>query len=211
MADSVDRNDPEIVTVGAGWDERTADQAEIDIAFTVRSRDRSSAVAELGRLVTVADGALSHPALTVRHRRLHVSSERRRQDVERFAAREHLALLLTDVTALEDVLGALLAAAPTDFHGPRWSLADPSTSLRAAQQRAVADARSRAEGYAEALDRRLGPLRRLTEATESGRAGEYRMAAMAESATPDIRELGLEPEPVRVTARCTTTWALVPV
>jgi uncharacterized protein len=36
------------------------------------------------------------------------------------------------------------------------------------------------------------------------------MAAMGrESAAPDVRELGLEPEPVRVTVRCTTTWELL--
>jgi hypothetical protein len=35
----------------------------------------------------------------------------------------------------------------------------------------------------------------------------YRMAVRAEAA-PDVRDLGLEPEPVRVTARCTTTWEL---
>jgi uncharacterized protein len=37
-----------------------------------------------------------------------------------------------------------------------------------------------------------------------------RMAAGAESAAPDVRDLGLEPEPVRVTAHCTTTWLLRP-
>jgi hypothetical protein len=34
------------------------------------------------------------------------------------------------------------------------------------------------------------------------------LGARAEAA-PDVRELGLEPEPVRVTAHCTTTWELV--
>jgi hypothetical protein len=34
------------------------------------------------------------------------------------------------------------------------------------------------------------------------------MAAARTEAAPDVRELGLEPEPVRVTARCTTTWEL---
>ncbi len=50
-------------------------------------------------------------------------------------------------------------------------------------------------------------LRRLSEAPEHGAPVAMRMAR-AEVA-PDVRELGLEPEPVRVTAYCTTTWELL--
>jgi uncharacterized protein YggE len=124
-------------------------------------------------------------------------------------AGEHLALLVTDVTALDAVLSALVGAEPTDLQGPTWVLEDPAAAQREAQRRAVADARDRAEGYAAALSGTLGPLLRLSEAPEHAPM-DYRMATMAtaESAGPDVRALGLEPEPVRVTARCTTTWAL---
>ena len=40
------------------------------------------------------------------------------------------------------------------------------------------------------------------------REGLRAVRAMAEAA-PDVRELGLEPEPVRVTVRCTTNWELL--
>jgi hypothetical protein len=33
--------------------------------------------------------------------------------------------------------------------------------------------------------------------------------AAREAVAPDIRDLGLEPELVRVTARCTTSWVLL--
>jgi uncharacterized protein YggE len=108
---------------------------------------------------------------------------------------------------LDAVLSALVGAEPTDLRGPMWTLEDPAAAVREAQKRAVADARTRAEGYAVALGGTLGPLLRLSEAAEH--APMHRMAmAPAESAGPDVRALGLEPEPVRVTARCTTTWAL---
>jgi len=97
------------------------------------------------------------------------------------------------------------------MNGPNWQLKDPAAARRTAQERAVADARDRAEGYAAALGGRLGALLRLSEA--GGGAAEPRafaMAAMArEAAAPDVRELGLEPEPVRVTVRCATSWELV--
>jgi uncharacterized protein YggE len=118
--------------------------------------------------------------------------------------------VLTDVGVLEEVLGALVATEPAVLDGPHWRLSDPAGARREAQQRAVADARDRAEGYAAALGGRLGALRRLSEAGDGGAEPRaFRMAAARDVAAPDVRELGLEPEPVRVTVRCTTTWDLV--
>jgi uncharacterized protein YggE len=140
---------------------------------------------------------------------MRVHNEWRGNKVVGCRAGEDLALVVTDVAELDAVLSALVGAEPTDLHGPRWVLEDPAAALREAQKRAVADARTRAEGYAAALGATLGPLLRLSEAPEHAAPVAYRMAA-AESAGPDVRALGLDPEPVRVTARCTTTWVLAP-
>jgi uncharacterized protein len=198
---------PEIVTEGSGWYEQLGDRAELDVTFTAVARNRSDAVRELGRRVTAAEPALTQPGLQVRHRRVRVHNEWRDNRVVGCRASEHLALLVTDVTALDAVLSALVGAEPTDLQGPTWVLEDPDAARREAQRRAVADARARAEGYAVALGGTLGSLLRLSEAAEHAAPMAYRTAA-AESAGPDVRALGLEPEPVRVTARCTTAWAL---
>jgi uncharacterized protein len=200
---------PEIVTEGTGWHEQPGDRAELDVGFTARGADRATAVGELGRRVAAAAAALAHPGLAVRHRRLWVSNEWRGDRVVGCRAGEDIVLVVDDVAALEDVLGALVRAEPTTLHGPRWSLHDPAAALRAAQRGAVADARERAEGYAAALGARLGPLRRLSEAPEHGGGMALRAAGHAEAVGPDVRDLGLEPEPVRVTARCATTWGLL--
>jgi uncharacterized protein YggE len=200
---------PELVTEGSGWYEEPADRAELDVGFAGTGRDRATAVAGLGTRVAAAAPALALPGVTVRHRRLWVSNEWRGNRVVGCRAVEDVALLLTDVTVLERLLSALIAAEPATLAGPRWTLADPAAALRRAQERAVADARRRAEGYAAALGGRLGPLRRLSEAAEHAvPMAAMRMAARAEAA-PDVRDLGLEPEPVRVTARCTTSWGLL--
>jgi uncharacterized protein YggE len=199
---------PEIVTEGTGWYEQLGDRAELDVTFTAVARNRSDAVRELGRRVEAAEPALTQPGLQVRHRRVRVHNEWRGNRVIGCRAGEQLALLLTDVTALDAVLSALVGAEPTDLQGPTWVLEDPAAAQREAQRRAVADARDRAEGYAAALSGTLGPLLRLSEAPEHAAPMTYRMAA-TEAAGPDVRALGLEPEPVRVTARCTTTWALL--
>jgi uncharacterized protein YggE len=198
--------DPEVVTEGTGWFEQLGDQAELDVGFSATGRTRAEAAAALGtRLAGLAVPVLD--AQVVRHRRFWVRNEWRRERVVGCRAGEDIGLLVPDVAVLEEVLTALVVAEPADLSGPRWVLRDPAAAQREAQRRAVADARERAEGYASALGMRLGPLRRLSESQEHA-APMYRMAA-AESVDPDVRSLGLEPEPVRVSARCSTSWTLV--
>jgi uncharacterized protein len=200
---------PEIVTEGSGWYEQLGDRAELHVSFTAVARTRSDAVRDLGRRVSGAEPALTQPGLEVRHRRVRVHHEWRGHRIVGCRAGEDIALLVTDVSVLDAVLSTLVAAEPTDLHGPHWVLADPAAARREAQGRAVADAKARAEGYAAALGGTLGPLRRLSEAAEHAAPVAFR-GATRESTAPDIRELGLEPEPVRVTVRCTTTWTLLP-
>jgi uncharacterized protein YggE len=201
---------PEIVTEGTGWHEVLADQAEVELSYSTTARTRADAVRELGRRVAGAEQALAHPAVQVRHRRLWVHNEWRGRRVVGCRASQQIAVLVTDVTAMEEVLAGLVATEPAGLNGPRWTLVDEAAAHREAQRRAVADARGRAEGYAAALGGRLGALHALTEPPEH--TVTYRtMAAEAHQArdlAADVQDLGLEPEPVRVTARCTTRWEL---
>lgn len=199
-----------IVTEGTGWVEQTADQAQLDLTYDARGRSRAAAVEELGKRVSQAEPAFALPGVNVRHRRLWVNTEWRGGKPGGCRATESISLKVTDLAVLEELLGVLVGSEPASLGGPYWALAEPEALLAQAQQRAVADARQRAEGYAAALDGSLGELRRLSEASEPGPAPRLAMraAAPAESA-PDVRNLGLEPEPVRVSARCTTTWSFI--
>lgn len=198
-----------VVTEGTGRHEQIGDRAELDVGFAAAGPDRAGAVAELGARVAAAAASLEHPAVTVRHRRLWVGSRWRDDEVVGCRAGEQIALVVTDVAALEQVLAALVRAEPAELHGPRWVLHDPAAARREAQRGAVADAREQAEGYAEALGGRLGSLLSLSDVSGHGGSPRMMMAARAEVAAPDVRDLGLEPEPVEVTARCTATWELV--
>jgi uncharacterized protein YggE len=202
---------PEIVTAGSGWYEQVADRAELTVGYAGTGRDRAAAVAELGKRVAAAEPGFGLRGVTVLHRCLYVHDEWRGSRVVGCRASEDVVLRLDDVGALEEVLGALVRSEPAGLSGPSWALSDPTTARRTAQERAVADARDRAEGYAAALGGRLGALLRLSEAPEHGVpvARDVRMMAARAEAAPDVRELGLEPEPVRVTAHCTTTWELL--
>jgi uncharacterized protein YggE len=202
----IDPHGPEIVTEGTGYHEQLGDRAELDVSFTGFAENRADAVRDLGRRVAAAARALVLPGLVVRNRQFWVHNEWQADRVVGCRAGEDLALTLTDTAALEEMISALVGAEPTGLHGPRWTLADPTAAQREAQRRAVEDARQRAEGYAAALDGRLGALRRLSDAPSHG--GHIALAAR-ESGGPDVRELGLEPEPVRVTARCIASWTLL--
>lgn len=200
----------EIVTEGSGWFEQPGDRAELDVGFTATAKTRSAAVTALGEKVAAAAPALEAAGTTVEHRRLWVHNEWRRDRVVGCRAGEDVRLVVTDVGVLEEVLSALIGAEPTSLDGPRWVLTDPAAARREAQRRAVADARDRAEGYAAALGVELGGLLRLSEAPDHHFAPASMRMAKMESAAPDVRDLGLEPEPVRVTVQCTTTWATSP-
>ena len=202
---------PEIVTEGSGWHEQPADRAELQIGYAGTGRDRSAAVAALGKRVAAAEPAFGLRGVTVLHRRLAVHDQWRGNRVVGCRATEDLTLRLDDVGALEEVLAAVVASEPASLNGPNWQLKDPVAARRAAQANAVADARDRAEGYAAALGGRLGALLRLSEAAGGGMEPRaFAMAAMARARPrPDVRELGLEPEPVRVTVRCATSWELL--
>jgi uncharacterized protein len=202
---------PEIVTEGSGWHEQTADRADVDLTYAASARTRADAVRDLAARVAGAEPHLAHAAVLVRHRRLWVHNEWRGRRVVGCRAEQQVSLRITDVAALEEVLSALIGTEPTGLDGPRWLLDDRAAALRQAQRRAVEDARVRAEGYAEALGGRIGDLIALTEAAEHAPMAYRAMAAgAAESASgPDVRDLGLEPEPVRVSAHCTTRWTLI--
>lgn len=205
----------EVVTNGSAEHEATADQAEVSVAFTANAADRAQAVTELGARIETVDSTVQREGVTVRHRSVHVGDRWDRRRRVGSTAQLKLVLRVTDLAVLDDLLAALFSAEPEWLEGPHWSLADETAAMREAQRLAVAEARARAEAYADALGGRLGELIRLTDA---GTERPYPvtlgapMAFAAESAavTPDsVQQLGLTPEQVTVRASCTVSWALL--
>ena len=77
-----------------------------------------------------------------------------------------------------------------------------------AQRLAVTDARETAQGYADALGARLGPLVRLADQSPGGGRTVQIARALRRSAAPTVAELSLIPEMVTVLANCSATWDL---
>ncbi|MBN7784559.1 SIMPL domain-containing protein [Ponticoccus gilvus] len=85
-----------------------------------------------------------------------------------YVARNTLSVTLRDVDAAGEVLQALLEAGANDFSGLSFGLQDPRPVEDEARRAAVADARAKAELYAEAAGVELGPIRSITEGGMSG-------------------------------------------
>ena len=170
---------PEIVTEGSGWHEQQADRAELQVSFAGTGRDRSAAVAELGKRVRPRSRCSPCRGVEVRHRRLTVHDEWRGSRVVGCRATEDVALRLDDVGALERVLAPLVAASRRRWTAPtgcsripdaaravprsaRWPT--PATAPRATRPRSAA---------------RLGALLPAVRGRRAGGAVGVPMAAMA--------------------------------
>ncbi len=201
--DPVESAAVEIVTEGVGRVERPGDRAELTVGFAAVAGTRAEAVATLA--ARVGGAPVERTGVTVRHRRLWVHDEWVGDRVSGVRAGEDLLLRVEDVDALEPLVAALVAVEPVSLAGPVWELVDPAPARREAQALAVADARDRAQGYADALGGRLAGLRRLTEAQDPQFVAER---AHALAGGPGVSALGLRPEPVTVVVRCAVTWAV---
>lgn len=205
---------PEVVTRGTGEHEVTADLAEVDVAFSANAADRSGAVTLLGQRTAAVDAALAgHAGVEQRHRSVSVHAHWERDRQVGCVATQQLTLRVTDLPELDALLATLFSAEPDRLSGPSWRLADESAATGEAQRKAVADARERAQAYADALGARLGALIRIADeggdhpypmmmdtAMESGMGGAVSRQA--------VRDLGLTPGKVTVRASCTAVWSL---
>jgi uncharacterized protein YggE len=203
----------EVETHGTGQVERIADRAVLQVFYTEQAKDRASAVSMLTRRIGTVEPIWERDGVQVRDRRFFV---RDTWDVKRRSgaqANQSYLVRISDVAMLNDVVADLVLTEPTNLRGPSWELADREEAVRQAQREAVVDARRRAEGYAEALERRLGPLLRIMDGVVNPQPARFAASAVrmpAEAAVrPNIAELSLEPQLVTVVTTCTMTWEIV--
>lgn len=108
------------------------------------------------------------------------------QEITGFEARSDLTVTLRDLTLLGGLLDQMVGQGANTLNGLSFALADPKTAQQEARRAAVADARARAEVFAEAAGVTLGPLLSLTEG--GGGGGHPLMAARMMEDTMSIAE-----------------------
>jgi uncharacterized protein len=89
-----------------------------------------------------------------------------------------------EISTLGETIDAVTGAGANRIFGINFGVADPKPTLDAARQRAVADARAKAELFAGAAGVKLGPVLSISETTQGPGPIMMRAEAMAEAAPP---------------------------
>jgi hypothetical protein len=208
---------PTLTVTGEGSTAVTPDMATVQIGVT---KDADTAKAALDANTAAMKGALDRLKATgVEDRDMQTTGLNLgpRYDYNRtnpdgtpqitgFTASNGVTVRIRALETLGTVLDAVVADGANTLNGVSFGLQDPEPSLDAARKDAVADARRKAELYAEAAGVKLGAIQSITE--QSGYASPVPMpmaeASYAKSAAPVPVAAG----EVRVTANVTIVWGL---
>lgn len=198
----------EVVTKGTGEVERTADRAQVDVTFEALGADRTEAVSVLNQRISTVEPLLNEVEVRSRQLSVHDNWDNNQRTGSR--ATQQYVIWVKDLDRLDGLLAELVQAEPSWVNGPTWTLVDDTEAIREAQKEAVADALRRAEGYALALGRRLGPLLRIGDTdgehyAPMARSAHFEMAGAAGM----VDQLNLEAQQITVTASCTAAWSLL--
>lgn len=163
--------------------------AQADTAGEALSQMNAAARAVLDRLLTEegldsADVQTGQLSLNPRY------SETRTYDAREivgFTASTTVDVTLRDLTRLGGLLDAVVTDGANTLGGLQFDLSDKTTALDEARRAAVADARAKAELYADAAGVGLGDLVTLSEGGSSS-PQNYGMMAMAEMRSVPIAE-----------------------
>ncbi|MET9628656.1 SIMPL domain-containing protein [Lentzea sp. NPDC006480] len=200
----------EVVTKGTGEVERTADRAQVDVTFEALGAERSEAVSTLNQRISAVEPLLAD--FEVRSRQLSVHDNWDNNQRVGSRAQQQYVIWVSDLDKLDGLLADLVQNEPSWVNGPSWTLVDDTEAVREAQKEAVADALRRAEGYASALGRRLGPLLRIGDTDGgSGYSPKMMRSASFEMAGPAgmVDQLNLKAQQITVSASCTAAWSLL--
>jgi uncharacterized protein YggE len=163
LAHSAAAADPKTITVsGAGSVETVPDQ--VTFSFTVTTR-ADTAKAALARNGTTADAV----AAALRGAKLQTSAVLLSPQLNDDGTAVLGYTASTTITALTDLAKAgplidgAVAAGATEVAGPSWSQSDRDALYRQALQKAVADAKAKAEALADASGLTLGAATSVTE------------------------------------------------
>jgi hypothetical protein len=119
-----------------------------------------------------------------------------------FEASNQLRVTVRDLDRLGDVMQSVLDEGANRMASLRFGLQEPRPVEDEARRAAVADARAKAELYAEAAGVRLGAIESISEAGNGG-GGPQPMFAMEAA-----RSVPVEAGSTTVTARVTIVWTL---
>lgn len=158
---------------GEGRAEAVPDMATVTLGMTAEAPTAAEALRETSAAIAAALAVLDGAGIAAGDRQTtglslqpvwdHGRATNRPPRIIGYRASNGLAVRVRDLARLGELLDAVVADGANQLAGLTFSLSDPVPAMDEARRNAVADARRKAELYAEAADVTLGPLLRLSE------------------------------------------------
>jgi len=185
--------------------EVSALEQSVDAALAETAK-RSEALEEVLREVGVGPDDYTTTGVSVQEEREY---ERERTVHRGYRARDHVVVRLADPSAAGSLMRLAAERAAARIAGPWWRIDSDNPARAEACRRAAADARRRAEAYAQTLGARLGAIVEINE-TQGRLRGRYGRlpSGFALAASGEEPEVGLHPGNFDVAAEVDVTFAL---
>ena len=181
-----------IVVSGEGNVRAAPDYASIASGVTVRAKTAQEAAAANAKLMVAVTAALRDAGIAqedIQTARYSIEpiyappQQNAEPKLTGFSASNQISAKVRDIARVGDIIDRLIGAGANEIGGVQFLHSDISKALDGARQAAMADARRKAQVYAQAAGIRLGSVIWITE--EPGYAPSYPMAALrASSAAP---------------------------
>jgi uncharacterized protein YggE len=135
----------------------------------------------------------------------------RREVRQGYIASSRVEVRLSDGSRLGTLLGEAAARVEASVSGPQWEVRPENPAHDEARSRAIADARRRADAYAQAAGLSLGEVREIVEAGGEQDADVMRGGyAVAMSASKAAFRMPIHSEGLEIVAGVRVTYELVP-
>ena len=195
---------PDGVVVGLGVRHRSDTAAEALSEVARKSQQLESLFRELG----IDDNGWVAGSISLRERE--EWDEASRREVRRgYEAWSRVDVRLTDRSRLGPLLAEAAARVEASVDGPRWDIRPENPAHDDARGQAVADARRRADAYAQAAGLALGEVFAIVEAG-AGQDGHVMRGSFAATSTASMAmtEMPIHSEGLEVVASVQITYAL---
>jgi uncharacterized protein YggE len=193
-----------ITVTGVGTIEAVPDEAEFSLGVTTKGRTARLALGENSERMQRLLAALKAAGVAARDLQTQdVSVSPDYRPNEGYTASNSVSVRIRDLDRAGEILDTASRAGATNVYGPSLTRADRDGFEQNALERAVDNARKRAEALGRAAGVDVGTVTSITETTEGGYAYSDRLALRAPATDAPI-EKGTE----EITASVTVTFAI---
>jgi hypothetical protein len=204
-----------VTAVGEGKQSAAPDRAEMSFGATAQGTDAKKVLAEAskksdGIVAAIKKAGIASDDIQTAGVNLYPEYDYNRGKVPRiigYQASIQVRVTMKDITKVGDVINAASDAGATDMNGPSFTLSEDSDARASAIEKAIADAKARAEVMAKAAGKTVGDVVSISESGISVpiiyKDAVRASADMAGAAAPEI-----QPGTLDITASVTVVFEL---